>query len=170
MRGKPKVRSAAPTFPTGKVPPQRQKRRKPKVGSEVIRLIRTMVPPAGGATFLLVQKDGEERARQGEGLFTKPPLSLDSLSPKMAIDARQTNPARGPSLCSGRVRAVHAGMSRPDDRPPQTGDSYLPHGEGAAAAAEEAKACKFAGTCTFVPPSLCEGGAAPRAAEGEKAG
>jgi hypothetical protein len=177
---------SSPAFPTGKVPPQRQKRRKSKVRRQSLpslggrcrpqaakeglavnsdrsySLDKTGVPSSGGATFLLVQKDGEERARQGEGLFTKPPLSLDSLSPKIATDARLARIARGPSLCSGRVIAVHAGMSRPDDRPPRTGDPYLPHGEGAAAAAEEAEAESSQAIPTFpwgkVPPAGGERG------------
>ena len=35
---------------------------------------------AGGGTFLLVQKS-TQKTRQREGLFTKPPLSLDALPP-----------------------------------------------------------------------------------------
>jgi len=64
-----------------------------------------------GTVFLLVQKDGEERARQGEGLFTKPPFSLDPHPPKIAIDARHTD-ARARRLAPlGPRRAVRMGMS-----------------------------------------------------------
>ena len=64
-----------------------------------------------GTVFLLVQKDGEERARQGEGLFTKPPFSLDPHPPKLVIDARLAD-ARARRLAPlDARRAVRKGMS-----------------------------------------------------------
>jgi len=64
-----------------------------------------------GTIFLLVQKDGEERARQGEGLFTKPPFSLDPHPPKFVIDARPAE-ARARRLAPlDTRRAVRMGMS-----------------------------------------------------------
>ena len=58
-----------------------------------------------------MQKDGEERARQGEGLFTKPPFSLDPHPPKFVIDARLAD-ARARRLAPlGARRAVRRGMS-----------------------------------------------------------
>jgi len=64
-----------------------------------------------GTVFLLVQKDGEERARQGEGLFTKPPFSLNPHPPKLVIDARPTD-ARARRLAPlAARRAVRMEMS-----------------------------------------------------------
>jgi len=49
-----------------------------------------------GRTFLLVQKDPEERARQREGLFTKPPFPLESHPPKIGFPPRLTLPCALP--------------------------------------------------------------------------
>ena len=64
-----------------------------------------------GTVFLIVQKDGEERARQGEGLFTKPPFSLDPHPPKFVCPPRLTDAVRDASLCSARAIAVRREMS-----------------------------------------------------------
>ena len=58
-----------------------------------------------------MQKDGEERARQGEGLFTKPPFSLDPHPPKFVVDTRPAD-ARARRLAPlDARRAVRREMS-----------------------------------------------------------
>ena len=64
-----------------------------------------------GRTFLLVQKDPEERARQREGLFTKPPFPLESHPPKIASLPHLTDAVRVASLCSARAIIVRQEMS-----------------------------------------------------------
>jgi hypothetical protein len=90
-----------------------------------------MVPPSGGTTFLPVQKDGEERTRQREGLF-RAPFPLDSHPPKLAYPCAPNAPSLGPSLCSGLAAALRKEMSRPVDRALKWGTPNLPSGEGAA--------------------------------------
>jgi len=88
-----------------------------------------------GTVFLLVQKDGEERARQGEGLFTKPPFSLDPHPPKIVTVARLAD-ARARRLAPlDARRAVRRGMS--------DGASRCPVCHSEERSDEESK-CKFA--------------------------
>jgi hypothetical protein len=154
-----KVRSApksrAPTFPRGKVPPAGGERGTSRKAAGTPYLPhgegasaeaeeakaerlqgscsfdRTGVPPSGGTTFLLVQKDGEERTRQREGLFTS---ALPSGLPSSEICNRRApnTPTLGPSLCSSLAVGLRKEMSRPVDRALKWGSPNLPSGEGAA--------------------------------------
>jgi hypothetical protein len=92
---------------------------------------RTRVPPSGGTTFLLVQKDGEERTRQREGLFTSA-LPSGLSSSEICFPCALYAPSLGPSLCSGLAVALRKEMSRPDNRVLKWGSPNLPSGEGAA--------------------------------------
>jgi hypothetical protein len=92
---------------------------------------KTGVTPSGGTTFLLVQKDGEERTRQREGLFTSA-LPSGLSSSEICDSCAPYAPTLGPSLCSGLAVGLQKEMSRPDDRALKWGSPNLPSGEGAA--------------------------------------
>jgi len=51
------------------------------------------------------------KARQREGLFTKPPFPLESHPPKFVFQPRLTDTVRAASLCSARAIAVQREMS-----------------------------------------------------------
>jgi len=51
------------------------------------------------------------KARQREGLFTKPPFPLESHPPKFAFPPRLTDAVHAASLCSARAITVRRGMS-----------------------------------------------------------
>jgi hypothetical protein len=103
---------------------------------------RTGVPPSGGTTFLPVQKDGEERTRQREGLFTSA-LPSGLSSSEISYICAPNAPTLGPSLCSGLAVALQKEISRPADRVLKWGAPTFPRGKVPPAGGERGTSCKF---------------------------